>query len=182
MASPAVIFFDEFDSLVPRRGMGYADSGVTERVISQLLTEMDGIMTLEDVVIIAASNRPDIVDPAVLRPGRFDRLIYVPEPDEKARLEIFKIYTKDMPIAKDIDLAELASKTKSYSGADIEAVCREAALNALRRDINSKKVALADFQKALEKIGPTISPDMEAWYKSFMRAIRRVKKPATPIS
>ncbi len=182
MASPAVIFFDEFDSLVPRRGMGYADSGVTERVISQLLTEMDGIMTLEDVVIIAASNRPDIVDPAVLRPGRFDRLIYVPEPDEKARLEIFKIYTKDMPIAKDIDLAELARKTKSYSGADIDAVCREAAMNALRRDINSKKVAVANFQMALEKIGPTISPDMEAWYKSFMRAIRRVKKPATPIS
>jgi transitional endoplasmic reticulum ATPase len=182
MASPAVIFFDEFDSLVPRRGMGYADSGVTERVISQLLTEMDGIMTLEDVVIIAATNRPDIVDPAVLRPGRFDRLIYVPEPDEKARLEIFKIYTKDMPLAKDVDLAELARKTKSYSGADIEAVCREAALIALRRDINSKQVTLADFQKALEKIGPTISPDMEAWYKGFVKAIRRVQKPATPIS
>jgi transitional endoplasmic reticulum ATPase len=182
MASPAVIFFDEFDSLVPRRGMGYADSGVTERVISQLLTEMDGIMTLQDVVIIAATNRPDIVDPAVLRPGRFDRLIYVPEPDEKARLEIFKIYTKDMPLAKDVNLAELASKTKSYSGADIEAVCREAALNALRRDINSKEVTLADFQKALEKIGPSISPDMESWYKSFIKTVRRIRKPATPIS
>jgi transitional endoplasmic reticulum ATPase len=182
MASPAVIFFDEFDSLVPRRGMGYADSGVTERVISQLLTEMDGIMTLEDVVIIAATNRPDIVDPAVLRPGRFDRLIYVPEPNEKARLEIFKIYTKDMPLAKDVDLEELARKTKSYSGADIDAVCREAAMNALRRDIKSKEVALVDFQKALEKIGPTISPDMEAWYKGFMKTVRRVKKPATPIS
>jgi transitional endoplasmic reticulum ATPase len=182
MASPAVIFFDEFDSLVPRRGMGYADSGVTERVISQLLTEMDGIMTLQDVVIIAATNRPDIVDPAVLRPGRFDRLIYVPEPDEKARLEIFKIYTKDMPLAKDVNLAELASRTKSYSGADIEAVCREAALNALRRDINSKEVTVSDFQKALEKIGPSISPDMEAWYKSFIKTVRRLRKPATPIS
>jgi transitional endoplasmic reticulum ATPase len=182
MASPAVIFFDEFDSLVPRRGMGYADSGVTERVISQLLTEMDGIMTLQDVVIIAATNRPDIVDPAVLRPGRFDRLIYVPEPDEKARLEIFKIYTKDMPLAKDVNLAELASRTKSYSGADIEALCREAALHALRRDINSKEVTLSDFQKALEKIGPSISPDMEAWYKSFIKTVRRLRKPATPIS
>jgi len=182
MASPAVIFFDEFDSLVPRRGMGYADSGVTERVISQLLTEMDGIMTLQDVVIIAASNRPDIVDPAVLRPGRFDRLIYVPEPNEESRLEIFKIYTKDIPLVKDVDLAELARKTKSYSGADIDAVCREAALSALRQDINSKQVTFADFQKALEKIGPTISPDMEAWYKGFMKAIRRVKKPTTPIS
>jgi len=182
MASPAVIFFDEFDSLVPRRGMGYADSGVTERVISQLLTEMDGIMALQDVVIIAASNRPDIVDPAVLRPGRFDRLIYVPEPNEESRLEIFKIYTKDIPLVKDVDLTELARKTKSYSGADIQAVCREAAMSALRRNINSKQVTFADFQKATEKIGPTISPDMEAWYKSFMKAIRRVKKPATPIS
>jgi len=182
MASPAVIFFDEFDSLVPRRGMGFSNSGVTERVISQLLTEMDGIMTLEDVVIVAATNRPDIVDPAVLRPGRFDRLIYVPEPNEKARLEIFKIYTKDMPLAKDIDQAELASNTKSYSGADIDAVCREAAMNALRQDINSKEISLDDFHKALEKIGPTISSDMETWYKSFMKAIRRVKKPATPIS
>ena len=182
VASPAVIFFDEFDSLVPRRGMGFSNSGVTERVISQLLTEMDGILTLEDVVIIAATNRPDIVDPAVLRPGRFDRLIYVPEPNEKARLEIFKIYTKDMPLAKDIDQAELASNTKSYSGADIDAVCREAAMNALRQDINSKEISLDDFHKALEKIGPTISSDMETWYKSFMKAIRRVKKPATPIS
>jgi len=182
MAAPAVIFFDEFDSLVPRRGMGYADSGVSERVISQLLTEMDGIMTLEDVVIIAATNRPDIVDPAVLRPGRFDRLIYVPEPDEKARLEIFKLYTKGMPLAKDVDVAELSRATKGYSGADIEALCREAAMYALRRDVKSKEVALGDFQKATEKIGPTILPDMETWYKSFMKQVRRVQKPTTPVA
>jgi len=182
MAAPAVIFFDEFDSLVPRRGMGYADSGVSERVISQLLTEMDGIMTLEDVVIIAATNRPDIVDPAVLRPGRFDRLIYVPEPDEKARLDIFKLYTKDMPLAKDVDVAELARATKSYSGADIEALCREAAMYALRKDVKSKEVALGDFQKAMEKIGPSILPDMETWYKGFMKQIRRVQKPTTPVA
>ena len=92
MAAPAVIFFDEIDSLVPRRGLGFSDSGVTERVISQLLTEMDGLVTLEDIVVVAATNRPDMVDPAVLRPGRFDRLIYVPEPDEKSKLQIFKIY------------------------------------------------------------------------------------------
>jgi transitional endoplasmic reticulum ATPase len=182
MAAPAVIFFDEFDSLVPRRGMGYADSGVSERVISQLLTEMDGIATLEDVVIIAATNRPDIVDPAVLRPGRFDRLIYVPEPDEKARLEIFKLYTKDMPLAKDVDLQKLASDTKMYSGADIDGLCREAAMNALRKDVKSNEVTLADFQKAVEKIGPTIQPDMENWYKSFMKQVRRVQKPTTPIT
>jgi transitional endoplasmic reticulum ATPase len=182
MAAPSVIFFDEFDSLVPRRGMGFADSGVTERVISQLLTEMDGIMTLEDVVVIAASNRPDIVDPAVLRPGRFDRLIYVPEPDEKARLEILKLYTKDMPLAKDVDIKNLASLTKSYSGADLEGLCREAALLALRRDIKAKEVMLSDFQKAMEKVGPSILPDMETWYKGFMRQVRRVSKPTTPVA
>ncbi len=182
MAAPSVIFFDEFDALVPRRGMGYADSGVTERVISQLLTEIDGIQTLEDVVIIAATNRPDIVDPAVLRPGRFDRLIYVPEPDEKARLEIFQIYTKDMPLANDVDLQHLAEATKGYSGADIEALCREAALNALRRDVNAKEVTKTDFDKALEKIGPSISEDMENWYKNFAKQVRRIKKPATPIA
>ena len=182
MAAPSVIFFDEFDSLVPRRGMGFADSGVTERVISQLLTEMDGIVTLQDVVVLAATNRPDIVDPAVLRPGRFDRLIYVPEPDEKSRLEIFKIYTKDMPLTNDVDLVNLAKISKGYSGADIQALCREAALNALRRDIKAKEVGSSDFQKARENIGPTIRPDMEAWYKSFMRQVRSMKKPATPVA
>jgi len=182
MAAPSVIFFDEFDSLVPRRGMGFADSGVTERVISQLLTEMDGIITLEDIVVIAASNRPDIVDPAILRPGRFDRLIYVPEPDEKSRLEILKLYTKDMPLAKDVDIKQLASITKSYSGADLDGLCREAALLALRRDIKAKEVAFSDFQKAMEKVGPSILADMETWYKGFMRQIRRVSKPTTPIA
>jgi len=182
MAAPSVIFFDEFDSLVPRRGLGYGDSGVSERVISQLLTEMDGIITLENVVVIAATNRPDIVDPAVLRPGRFDRLIYVPEPDQNARLEIFKIYTKGMPLTKDVDLVQLASTTKNYSGADIEALCREAALNALRKDIGSKEVTVTDFQKATEKIGPTVTPDMDAWYKSFLKQVRQLKKPTTPVA
>jgi len=143
---------------------------------------MDGIITLENVVVIAATNRPDIVDPAILRPGRFDRLIYVPEPDEKARLEIFKIYTKDMPLAKDVDISNLANTTKNYSGADIEALCREAALNALRRDIKSKEVKLADFTEATKKIGPSILPDMEAWYKGFMKQVRQVKKPTTPVA
>jgi len=182
MAAPSVIFFDEFDSIVPRRGLGYADSGVSERVISQLLTEMDGILALEDVVVMAATNRPDILDPAVLRPGRFDRLIYVPQPDTNARLDIFKLYTKGMPLAKDVDLVHLANITKDYSGADIEALCREAAINALRRDVNSKEVTLDDFRVAMEKIGPSISPDMETWYKSFMRQIRQVQKPTTPVA
>ncbi len=182
MSSPAVIFFDEFDSLVPGRGMGYADSGVTERVISQLLTEMDGIISLEDVVIIAATNRPDIVDPAILRPGRFDRLIYVPEPEQESRLEIFKIYTRDMPLAKDVDLSQLTAMTKKYSGADIEAVCREAGLNALRRDMEAKEVNISDFKQAIEKIGPSILPNMETWYRGFMKQARQLKKPTTPVA
>jgi len=182
MAAPAVVFFDEMDSLVPRRGLGFADSGVTERVISQLLTEMDGIVTLEDIVVIAATNRPDIVDPAVLRPGRFDRLIYVPAPDEKSRVEIFKIYIKNMPLAKDVDLANLVAVTQNYSGADIEAFCREAAMHALRRDLKTKEVTMEDFQEAMKRIGPTITPDMEKWYKSFMKAVRQVQKPATPVA
>ena len=182
MAAPAVIFFDEIDSLLPRRGLGFSDSGVSERVISQLLTEMDGIVTLEDVVVIAATNRPDMVDPAVLRPGRFDRLIYVPEPDEKSRTQIFKIYTKDMPLTKDVSMTQLAALAKNYSGADISALCREAAMYALRKDVNTKEVTTADFEEAKKRIGPSITPDMEKWYKSFMQQARQVQKPATPVA
>ena len=182
MAAPSVIFFDEMDSLVPRRGLGFGDSGVSERVISQLLTEMDGIVALEDIVVIAATNRPDIVDPAVLRPGRFDRLIYVPEPDEKSRLQIFKIYTKNMPLAKDVGLPQLVAIAKNYSGADIEALCREAGMHALRRDVNAKEITMIDFQEAIKSIGPSITPDMEKWYKSFIVQVRQVQKPATPVA
>jgi transitional endoplasmic reticulum ATPase len=182
MAAPAVIFLDEMDSLTPRRGLGFSDSGVSERVISQLLTEMDGIVTLQDIVVIAATNRPDMVDPAVLRPGRFDRLIYVPEPDEKSRLLIFKIYTKDMPLAKDVDLNQLTSVTKYYSGADIESLCREAAMHTLRRDLQAREVTMKDFQDAIKEVGPSVTPDMEKWYKSFIQQIRQVQKPATPVA
>jgi transitional endoplasmic reticulum ATPase len=182
MAAPAVVFLDEMDSLTPRRGMGMSDSGVSERVISQLLTEMDGILSLQDIVVIAATNRPDMVDSAVLRPGRFDRLIYVPEPDEKSRLQIFKIYTKEMPLTQDVDLNQMAGATKYYSGADIESLCREAAMHTLRKDINSREVTMKDFQDALKEVGPSVTPDMEKWYKSFMQQIRRVQKPATPVA
>jgi transitional endoplasmic reticulum ATPase len=182
MSSPSIVFFDEMDSLVPRRGSGYGDSGVTDRVISQLLTEIDGISALRDVVVLAATNRPDIVDPAVLRPGRFDRLIYVSEPNEIGRTQIFKIHSAGIPLAKDVNLQEMARITKGYSGADIQSVCREAAMIALRRDIDSKEVALTDFQEALQKIGPSISPEMENWYKSFMKQVRKVQKPAPMVA
>ncbi len=182
MAAPAVVFLDEIDSLTPKRGMGMSDSGVSERVISQLLTEMDGITTLQDIVVIAATNRPDMVDSAVIRPGRFDRLIYVPEPDEKSRLQIFKLYTKNIPLCADVDLNQLTIQTKYYSGADIESLCREAAMHALRRDVNVSQVAMKDFQDAMKEMGPSITPDMEKWYKSFMQQIRQVQKPATPVT
>ncbi|MEM0010095.1 MAG: CDC48 family AAA ATPase [Candidatus Bathyarchaeia archaeon] len=181
MSAPAIIFFDEIDSLVPRRGLGYGDSGVTERVISQLLTEMDGIQTLEDVVVIAATNRPDLIDPAILRPGRFDRLIYVPPPDEEARLSILKIHTKNMPLGKDVDLKLLASMTKGYSGADLEALCREAALIALRRDINAKEVTMMNFQEAMKKVSPSITPDMENWYKNWSQQFKKIQKTVSPL-
>jgi len=174
-AAPAIIFFDEIDSIVPRRGMGYADSGATERVISQLLTEMDGIETLENVVVIAATNRPDILDPAVLRPGRFDRLIYVPAPDQKTLEQIFRIYTANMPLDKTVNVQELAKMATGYSGADVEALCREAAFNALRKNAEAKEVTADDFAAAVENIKPSITPDMETWYQSFVKRIRKEK-------
>jgi transitional endoplasmic reticulum ATPase len=182
MAAPAVIFFDEMDSLTPQRGSGGSDSGVSERVISQLLTEMDGILSLQDIVVIAATNRPNLIDPAVLRPGRFDRLIYVPEPDDKSRLQILKLYSSTMPVSKDVDMNQVAAQTKYYSGADLENICREAAMHALRRDINATEVTMKDFQDALKEVGPSVSPDMEKWYKGFMQQVRQVQKPSTPIA
>lgn len=182
-AAPAIIFFDELDAIVPRRGLGYSDSGASERVISQLLTEIDGIESLQNVLVIAATNRPDILDPAVLRPGRFDRMIYVPSPDLDSLKEIFKIHTHSMPLSRDIVLDELARKAQGYSGADIEAICREAAIDALREDINSTEVSLRDFNKAIERVGPSITPEDDAWYQKFSRRLRRERAAAiTPVA
>jgi len=180
-ASPSIIFFDEFDAIIPRRGMGYSDSGVSERVISQLLTELDGIESLQDVAIIAATNRPDIIDPAVLRPGRIDKMIYVPAPDTKALKEIFKIHTKEMPLSTDVDIDQLAKISVGYSGADVEALCREAALIALRRDINTKEVTLRDFKDAATNVRPSITPDMSAWYQSIIKRVTK-EKVAVPVT
>ena len=162
--APAIIFFDEIDALAPRRGLEVG-TRVTETVVSQILTEMSGLEELHNVVVIAATNRPDILDPALLRPGRFDRQILVPAPDKKAREEIFRIYTKKMPIAKDVDIKKMAAETEGYSGADIEAVCREAGLNALRKDIKAKQVTKKDFELALKKIKPSITPQMIKFYE-----------------
>ncbi|KXB04567.1 hypothetical protein AKJ49_01955 [candidate division MSBL1 archaeon SCGC-AAA382A03] len=166
-AAPAVIFFDEIDALVPRRGGGETDSRVGERVISQLLTEIDGLEKLENVVVIGATNRPDLVDPALLRPGRFDRVLLVSAPDEEARLEIFKIHTERMPLTSDVDLENLAKNTKGYSGADIAAICKEAAMLALREDIKTDKVSKKHFDEALDSIEPSISEDIIENYQRF---------------
>ena len=152
--APTVIFFDEIDSIASNRGAEAGDSGVTKRVVNQLLTEMDGLEELDDVAIIAATNRPDILDPGLVRPGRFDRHIKVDTPDEESRMAIFKVHTKDMPLAEDVKLSRLAKNTEGYVGADIEAVCREAAMLTLREDINSETVSMKFFEKAMEKVKP----------------------------
>ncbi len=172
-AAPCVIFFDEIDSIVPRRGMRY-DAGVTDRIVNQLLTEMDGIAKLEGVVVIGATNRPDILDPALLRPGRFDRIIYVPPPDKKARLEIFKVHTRNMPLAEDVDLEELAEKTEGYTGADIAALCREAALTALREKGRPTKVIMRHFAEALKKVQPSVSREDISRYEKIREEFKQI--------
>jgi len=172
--APAVIFFDEIDSLAPRRGLEVG-TRVSENIVSQILTEMSGLEELHNVVVIAATNRPDILDQALLRPGRFDRQIYVPAPDEKARLEIFKIHTRNMPL-KGVDLKKLAKETNGYSGADIEAVCREAGLNALRKSFDAKEVTKKDFEEALKKVKPSITPELVKFYETVSQRFKSVDR------
>jgi len=175
LASPAIIFFDEIDAITPKRGMIFGDSNVTTRVISQLLTELDGLETLSrDIVIVAATNRLDIIDPALIRPGRIDRLIKVDAPDEKARYEILKIYTKNMPLDDDVDLQQLAKETEGFAGSDIEAMCDEAGLIALRENINAQKVSLKHFKAAMKKIHPTITPEMKKFYDDMEKQFRKL--------
>jgi len=224
--SPTIIFFDEIDSLTPRRGIS-SDSHTSERVVNQLLTEMDGLENLNDVVIIAATNRPDMIDAALLRPGRFDRIILTPAPDEKTRYEIFKVHTQGIPInvtkdeikeldkevkgvkvnfaskmaadepitqsdidsekkikkTKPKDISEdknrllyyLAQKTEGYAGSDIEAICREAAIVALRQDMKSKEVNLKHFEKALKKVRPSITKEIEKAYESIQDSFKSAR-------
>src|SRR5256712_176495 len=176
-AAPSIIFFDELDSVAPRRGMGSDDGAASEHVISQLLTEMDGIEALVNVVVIGASNRPDMIDPAILRPGRFDRLIFVPPPDHATRLQILKIHTRNMPLAEGVDIDRITSQAAGYSGADLEAVCREAGLISLRRNIETKSVTMEDFHDALEEVKPSITADMENWYKGFTKRFKKQRAP-----
>ncbi len=162
-AAPTVIFFDEIDAIAPRRG-GEEGTRVSERLVNQLLTELDGLEELSQVVVIGATNRPDMVDPGLLRPGRFDKIILVNAPDLKARRKIFEIHTSKMPLDKDINLDELAKITEDYSGADIEAICREAAMTDFRRDIASKIVTKENFMSALKEISPSLPEEVRREY------------------
>ncbi|MEM2454845.1 MAG: CDC48 family AAA ATPase, partial [Candidatus Bathyarchaeia archaeon] len=150
-AAPSIIFFDEIDAIAPVRGGGYGDSHVTERVISQLLTEMDGIEELRGVIVLAATNRPDIVDPALLRPGRFDKLLYVPLPDLEARKEILGIHLRRKPLAEDVDIEELAKKTEGYTGADLAAICNTAVMLAIREHVMNNKTP-EEAKKSLKEL------------------------------
>jgi transitional endoplasmic reticulum ATPase len=163
-AAPCIIFFDEIDAVTPVRGMS-ADAHVTERVISQMLTELDGLEELNNVTVIAATNRPDMVDPALLRPGRFDRLIFIGMPDIEARKQILKIHLKDKPLADDVDIDALAKSTEGFTGADVAAACNEASMFAIRefvlgggklndKDVKKVKVTKAHVMKAFEKFSP----------------------------
>ena len=178
-AAPAIIFIDEIDAVAPIRGRDIG-SHVTERVVSQLLTEMDGLEELHNVTVIAATNRPDILDPALLRPGRFDRLVYVPLPDNDARKEIFRIHLRGRPLAEDIDIETLAEKTEGYTGADIEAVCNEATILALREYIQSgkdpnepkdAKISMKHFEEALKRVKP-LSKEEREMYERMMEKFR----------
>ncbi|MDP7115838.1 MAG: CDC48 family AAA ATPase [Candidatus Woesearchaeota archaeon] len=167
--APTIIFFDEIDSIAPKRSVS-SDNNVTERIVNQLLTEMDGLQELGEVVFIGATNRPDIMDAALLRPGRFDRIILCPAPDESGREEIFKIHTAKMPLAKDINVKTLAKDTEGYVGADIESVCRESAMIMLRKDQEAKDVNSAAFKEALNKVRPSISKEIVENYEHLKEA------------
>ncbi|MDK2782155.1 MAG: transitional endoplasmic reticulum ATPase, partial [Archaeoglobi archaeon] len=177
--APTIIFLDEIDSIAPRRGHGF-DSNVTERVVSQLLTEMDGLEELRGVVVIAATNRPDIIDPALLRPGRLDRIIYVGPPDFEARKAIFQVHLRGKPLAEDVDVDHLAKLTEGYVGADIEAIVREASLLAMREvikpgdprevvkeKIKNIKIERRHFEEALKKLKPTVTKEELERYKAL---------------
>jgi transitional endoplasmic reticulum ATPase len=175
--APTVIFFDEIDSIAGERGGQATDSGVGERVVSQLLTELDGLEELEDVVVIATTNRPDLIDSALLRPGRLDRHVHVPVPDEDGRRKILEVHTRDKPLADDVDLDALARRTEGYVGADIEALTREASMAASREFITSVgpeeigdsvgnvRITMAHFEQALDEVGPSVDEDTREEYE-----------------
>lgn len=177
--APCIIFFDEIDALAGKRGF---DNGtkVTERVLNQLLAEMDGLEDLKDVLVVGATNRPDMLDAALLRPGRFDRILLVNAPEEEGRLQILNVHTKKMPLAKDVNLREFAKKTIGYTGADLEALAREAAMLSLRESVDAKIVSRKHFEEAFKKIKPSVSKPTIEVYKKIEEAFLQQAKSAIP--
>jgi transitional endoplasmic reticulum ATPase len=182
-AAPCIIFLDELDSIAPVRGASF-DSHVTERVISQILTELDGLEDLHNVTVIAATNRPDMIDPALLRPGRFDRLVYIPVPDLEARKKIFEIHTRNKPLADDVDLDRLAMKTEGFTGADIASICNEATMLSIRdyvlngedlseERIKKREISKVYFDRALEKVLGAERKDVEKYVDISQRFSRQ---------
>jgi transitional endoplasmic reticulum ATPase len=187
--APTVIFFDEIDAIATERGQNTGDSGVSERVVSQLLTELDGLESLEDVVVVATTNRPDLIDDALLRPGRLDRHVHVPVPDETARRAIFGVHTRDKPLADDVNLDSLAARTDGYVGADIEAVTREASMAASREFINEMegaadpeeierslgnvRITMSHFEEALSEVQPSVTEETRERYDEIESRFQR---------
>jgi transitional endoplasmic reticulum ATPase len=169
--APTVIFFDELDSLAPGRG-GEVGSNVSERVVNQLLTELDGLEEMEEVMVIGATNRPDMIDPALIRSGRFDRLVMIGEPDVEGREQILKIHTDDMPLSPDVSLRELAEVATGYVGSDLESIARESAIEALRQDEEAETVEMRHFRQAMDNVRPTITEDLREYYEEMEEEFR----------
>ncbi|MFX1580337.1 MAG: AAA family ATPase, partial [Promethearchaeota archaeon] len=182
-AAPAIIFFDEIDALAPTRGAGDGPGAVhNQRVISQLLTEMDGLESMKDIVVIAATNRPELIDKALLRTGRFDRFVYVDAPDAASRKAIFEIYTVDMPVADEVKdkIDKLVEMTEHYTGGDIEAICREAGMRAMRETQKEdfswddfKGVTWENFEEAVAAVHSSVTKEMLDRYRKMDQTLRR---------
>ncbi|MFA6116693.1 MAG: CDC48 family AAA ATPase [Sphingomonas sp.] len=179
--APCVIFIDELDSLVPARGGGLGEPQVTERVVNTILSEMDGLEELQSVVVIGATNRPNLIDPALLRPGRFDELVYVGVPDKAGRRRILAIQTGKMPLAADVDLDEMASRTERFTGADLEDLVRRAGLVALRQSLSAAEVTMAHFEEALADSRASVTPDMEREYEQMAARLKQEASAIQPI-
>ena len=179
--APTVIFIDEIDSLAPIRGGGMGEPAVTERVVNTILAEMDGLEDLQGVVVMAATNRPNLIDPALLRPGRFDELIYVPVPDALGRRHILGIHTKSMPLASDVDLDTIAERTNRFTGADLEDLTRRAGLLSLRESLQAQHVTMAHFEQALRETRPSVTPEMEREYEELVGTLKQTGPQRQPI-
>uniref|UniRef100_A0A915J0A0 AAA+ ATPase domain-containing protein n=1 Tax=Romanomermis culicivorax TaxID=13658 RepID=A0A915J0A0_ROMCU len=172
--APSIIFFDEIDALGSHRSEGSEKSGgsnVADRVLTQILTEMDGIQSLNNVLIVAATNRPDVIDRALLRPGRLDRMVYVPLPDIETRKAILQIRFRHTPVDTDVDLEFLATETKGYSGAELVALCTEAALSAMQESIECRRVSKNHFLAALKKVKPRTDVKCLKIYDNFQKSV-----------